>query len=123
MTAVSTITTTTGNIVANLGNIVASNGTAQAVKYLVSPAGSGGGSSGAPLTASAGSANFNGAASAAQTVYTTKLTSSSLVFLTVNNAGPRSVSVDPHPSASPPYFIAHSGTANDASTFYWMIVN
>jgi len=121
MTAVSTITSTNGNIVASQGNIVASNGTVSAVKYLVSPVGSGGGSSGSPLTTSAGSANFNGAASASQTIYTNKLTSSSLIFLTVNNVGPRSVSVNPVPASG--YFTAHSGTANDSSTFYWMIVN
>jgi hypothetical protein len=120
------ITSILGNIVASNGNISAPEGTVSAVKYIISPASSNvNGTSNAPLTTSAGSSTFDGAANASRTIYTNKLTSSSLLFLTVNNAAARSVSVQPNPSTNPlsNYFIARSGTANDASTFYWMIVN
>lgn len=123
VTAGTGITSTTGNIRAATGNIVATAGSVSAAttvtarKYLTSPVGSGAGSVGSPLTASCGSANFNG--SSYQIVYTTQVTGTSMLFITVNNVGPRAVSAVPNAG----YFEVYSSVGSDASTFYWLVIN
>ena len=98
--------------------LVLAGTTVTAQKYK-SAAGSGTGTSLVPLTTSCGSATFNGAASPSQTIYSTQITASSLVFITVNNVAPRATSVVPSNGS----FIVYSNIANDSSTFYWFIVN
>jgi len=118
--------TTNANVYASNGTVYGSNVTAKSNltsgKMFITPVASGGGTSGAPLTVSAGTAQLD-SGSSSKIIYTTALTGNSLIFATINNAGARAVSVDPHPSASPPYFVVQSGTASDDSTFYWMLVN
>lgn len=106
-------------------NIDASNGTITARKFLTNPVGSGVGSAGTPLTGSAGRANLGGSGYAT-VVYTTQVTSSSMVFVTVNNAsgpggstGARKVSVVPADGS----FTVYTDVDNDNSTFYWLVIN
>ena len=124
VTAGSNITASNGNIVATVGSISAgSNMSATnnmtAKKYFVTPIGSGTGTSGSPLQVSAGTANLNGGTPSSQTIYTTAATAGSLIFVTVNNVGPRATSVVPSAGS----FVVYSSVNGDASTFYWMIVN
>jgi hypothetical protein len=106
-------------------NIDASNGTITARKFLTNPVGSGVGSVGTPLTGSAGRANLGGSGYST-VVYTTQVTSSSMVFVTVNNAsgtggstGARKVSVVPADGS----FTVYTDVDNDNSTFYWLVIN
>lgn len=129
----SNVTATGGNVSATVGdvtagrnivaasNITATAGTVSSTKFIVSAVGNGVGSPGSPLNASAGTAALmNGVAN----VYTTKLTSSSLVFVTINNGTAMGSTVVPNPGANPPYFTVYStiGAGNN-STFYWMMIN
>ena len=105
-----------GNI-STLGNLyVAENVVAQ--KYFTNPVGSDTGSIGSPLTASAGVANFN-SFGGIQTIYTTQVTSNSLVFVTVNNATPRYATVEINNGN----FVVHSSENNDTSAFSWLVIN
>lgn len=99
-------------------NIYASNGTVTAGKFLTNPVGSGLGSSGTPLTASAGTATLSGSGYAT-VVYTTQVTGTSMVFVTINNAGPRKVSAVPASGS----FTVYTDVNNDASPFYWLVIN
>jgi hypothetical protein len=102
-------------------NIDASNGTVTARKFLTNPVGSGVGSVGTPLIASAGTATLGGSGYAT-VVYTTQVTSGSMVFVTINNAGAagaRKVSVVPANGS----FTVYTDVNNDNSTFYWLVIN
>jgi hypothetical protein len=86
-----------------------------ATKFFTSPKGYGVYSSGSPGTASCGQATLTAGNA---TVYTTAATATSMVFVTVNNVTPRTVSAVPAAGS----FTVYTGTS-DASTFYWLIVN
>jgi hypothetical protein len=101
------------------GTSITAATTMTAQKYLTLPVGSGTGSSGSPLTASSGSASFNGGNPGSQRVYTTQATGSSAVFITVNNVGARAVSAVPGSG----FIDVYSSVNGDASTFYWLIIN
>ena len=118
--------TANGNIV-NTGNTTTSS-IVTAAKFNVSPLGSGRGSSGSPLNASAGSATFDG--SSPTIIYTTQCTAASLVFITINNIYPtfdsgggddvaRSATVVPGAGS----FTVYSTKGDDTSTFFWLIIN
>jgi hypothetical protein len=97
-----------GTNIAAAGNIIAG-------KFFTSPKGSGVYSSGSPGTASCGQATLTAGVA---TVYTTAATPTSMVFVTVNNASPRTVSAVPATGS----FNVYTGVS-DASTFYWLIIN
>ena len=99
-------------------NIDASNGTVTARKFLTNPVGSGLGSSGTPLTASAGTATLSGSGYAT-VVYTTQVTGTSMVFVTINHATARKVSAVPASGS----FTVYTDVNNDNSTFYWLVIN
>ena len=101
------------------GTSITAATTMTAQKYLTLPVGSGTGSVGSPLTASSGSASFNGGNPGSQRVYTTQATGSSAVFITVNNVGARAVSAVPGSG----FIDVYSSVNGDASTFYWLIIN
>jgi hypothetical protein len=100
------------------GTSVTATTTCSAQKFLTSPVASTRGTALAPLTASAGSANLDGGGFDT-VVYTTQVTSSSMVFVTVNNVGPRKVSVVPANGS----FTVYTDVNNDNSTFYWLVIN
>jgi hypothetical protein len=99
------------------GTSVTASTTVTAQKFLTSPVATTVGTSGTPLTASAGRANLSGLASTV--VYTTQVTATSMVFVTINNATPRSVTVVPAAGS----FAVYSSSAGDTSTFYWLVIN
>jgi len=111
---VSAGTTVTAGLSVTAGTTV----TAQKYRSPATPAGAGStGTIGSPLTTSCGTANFNG--SSIQTIYSSQITASSLVFITVNNVTPAATSVVPTTGS----FIVRSSLPSDSSTFYWFIVN
>lgn len=112
------LSVTAGTFV-SAGTSVTAGTTVRAQKYLTLPVGSGNGTSLVPLTASAGSSAFNGATTALQVIYTTQVTGSSQVFITVNHATPRAVSAVPNAG----FFTVYSSAASDTSTFYWLVLN
>jgi len=116
MTAGSSVSAATS---VSAGTSMSASTTMTAQKYLTSPVGSGTGSVGTPLTASAGYTTFNGGTPASQRVYTTQVTATSLVFITVNNVSARAVSAVPGSG----YFDAYSSVNGDTSTFYWLVLN
>jgi len=100
------------------GTTVSATTTCSAQKFLTSPVGSGLGTALAPLTASAGQATLDGTGFDT-VVYTTQVTANSMVFVTINNTGARGVSVVPANGS----FTVYSSVNNDASTFYWLVIN
>lgn len=116
-TSITAGTTVRAGTSLSAGTSITAGTTVRAQKFLTSPVGSGTGSLGSPLTASVGTAGFNG--SGTQVVYTTQVTPSSMIFVTVNNVGPRAATVVPNNG----YFTVYSSENSDSSTFYWMIVN
>jgi hypothetical protein len=115
---VSAATTVSAGLTVTAGTSISAGTTVTAQKYK-SAASSGTGTSIAPLTTSCGTATFNGDLSPSQIIYSTQITAQSLVFITVNNVGPRATSVVPSDGS----FIVYSNSPNDASVFYWFIVN
>ena len=100
------------------GTSVTATTTCTARKFLTSPVGSGLGTSLNPLTASAGVGGLGGVGYST-VVFTTQVNASSLVFVTINNVGPRAVSVVPATGS----FTVYTNIENDNSTFYWLVIN
>jgi hypothetical protein len=100
------------------GTSIAATTTCRAQKFLTSPVGSTLGTALAPLTASAGQATLDGVGFST-VVYTTQVTANSMVFVTINNTGPRRVSAVPANGS----FTVYTDVENDASTFYWLVIN
>jgi len=100
------------------GTTVTAGTSVTAAKFLTNPVGSGRGTALAPLTASAGQATLDGSGYDS-VVYTTQVSANSMVFVTINNATPRKVSVVPAAGS----FRVYTDVNNDNSTFYWLVVN
>ena len=96
------------------GTNIAAAGNITAAKFLTSPKGT----TTSAGAASAGSTNLSGSGYAT-TVNTSVCTTNSLVFVTVNNATARKVSAVPGNGS----FVVYSDVLNDASTFYWLVIN
>lgn len=118
-TSISAGTNISSGTIITAGTSMTAATTMTAQKYLTLPVGSGTGSVGSPLTASSGSANFNGGNPGYQRVYTTQATGSSAVFITVNNATARAATAVPGSG----FIDVYSSVNGDASTFYWLIIN
>jgi len=106
---------TTGSITTTTGNILVSSGSVTSTKMNISPVASTNGSSGTPLTASAGRGTL---AANNATIYTTACTANSIVLVTVNSGTAQKVSVVPAAGSFAVYT-----DAGLISTFNWMVIN
>jgi len=107
------------------GTSVTATTTSSAAKFQVLPRSigsvsnnNGRGTVGTPLTTSAGVAALDGTGYDT-VVYTTQVNPGSMVIVTINNTGARGVSVVPDNG----FFTVYSSVNNDASTFYWLVIN
>ena len=112
-----------GTILANSN--ITTNANIYSRKMFISGAASNLGTSNAPLTASAGRGVLNGATVPSATIYTSALTSNSLIFATVTSgtAGGLTVVSSNSPAPQSNYFVVYSSITNSTASFNWMIVN